>query len=155
LLYDRCVRRFQTAAERETDGRLKGYSGVLEADLYRSEAKLAALAGSYGEGNSAGPSARRSYQVKYVRGLNGEVLPEDPDDIPENKEEGMKMWKAEMTMRFLNGDDPDFSYKEVDESDAWDTIEIREAEDRWFDDEEPEWVGDNGNSNGDTGIQDY
>ncbi|CAL3971191.1 unnamed protein product, partial [Diplocarpon coronariae] len=26
LLYDRCIRRFQTAAEREADGKAKGYS---------------------------------------------------------------------------------------------------------------------------------
>jgi hypothetical protein len=29
LLYDRLIRRFQTAAEREADGRAKGFSGVL------------------------------------------------------------------------------------------------------------------------------
>src|ERR1700760_3686559 len=43
LLYDRLIRRFQTAAEREDEGRRKGFSGVLHADLIRSEAKLDAL----------------------------------------------------------------------------------------------------------------
>ncbi|KAF2482752.1 coiled-coil domain-containing protein-domain-containing protein, partial [Neohortaea acidophila] len=43
LLYDRLIRRFQTAAERESEGRLRGYSGILEANLVRSEAKLEAL----------------------------------------------------------------------------------------------------------------
>src|ERR1700760_5016842 len=44
LLYDRLIRRFQTPAEREVEGRAKGFSGVLQEDLYRSEAKIAALA---------------------------------------------------------------------------------------------------------------
>ena len=38
------IRRFQSATEREADGRQKGYSGVLEADLMRAEAKVDALA---------------------------------------------------------------------------------------------------------------
>src|SRR6201994_2017952 len=61
LLYDRLVRRFQTPAEREAEGRKKGYSGVLEADLYRSEAKVAAL---------ARPDSQATFS--YRRGPNGE-----------------------------------------------------------------------------------
>lgn len=154
LLYDRCVRRFQTAAEREADGRAKGYSGVLEADLYRSEAKLAALKGHNEGHDEVPPSSESSVPfVSYVRGENGELLPEDPDEIPKTKEEGLERWKFAMTIRFLKGEDPDFPYKEVDESDEWDTIESKEEEERWFDDEEPEWVGDD--DAGETGIQDF
>jgi len=153
LLYDRCVRRFQSGAEREAEGRSKGYSGVLEADLYRSEAKLAALR------NHSLPSSdfknSSSYHITYIRGLDGDIIPEDPDEIPADKEEGMKRWKHEMTMRFLRGEDSDFNYKEVDEHDDWDVIESREAEDRWFDDEEPRWVDDDHVHQGDTGIQDF
>ncbi|XXH02275.1 hypothetical protein Hte_008645 [Hypoxylon texense] len=43
LLYDALIRRFQSAEEREKEGRTKGYSRVLEVDLLRGEAKLAQL----------------------------------------------------------------------------------------------------------------
>lgn len=129
---------------------------MLEADLYRSEAKLAALAGSHNQEILENSGSRApSYQVRYIRGPNDEILPEDPEDIPKSKEEGLKRWKDEMTMRFLSGEDTDFSYKEVDECDDWDTIENLEAEDRWFDEEEPAWVGENSFGDGDTGIQDF
>jgi hypothetical protein len=152
LLYDRCVRRFQTPAEREAEGRSKGYSGVLEADLYRSEAKIAALRN---QGSVPDQSATSSGHVTYVLGPDGEVLPEDPDDIPQNKEEGMERWKDEMTVRFLSGKDKDFSYNGVDENDEWDVFENREAEDRWFDDEKPEWTASKHTREGETGIQDF
>ncbi|KAH8590749.1 coiled-coil domain-containing protein-domain-containing protein [Bisporella sp. PMI_857] len=154
LLYDRCIRRFQSAAEREADGRSKGYSGVLEADLYRSEAKLAALKGKTTDGEPVQSSTSTMVPfVSYVRGEDGEVLPEDPDEIPKTKEDGFQRWKFEMTVKFLRGDDKDFDYKEVDESEEWDIIESQEAEEKWFDDEEPEW--EDGIKSGETGIQDY
>ncbi|RDW62236.1 hypothetical protein BP6252_11669 [Coleophoma cylindrospora] len=162
LLYDRCVRRFQSAAEREADGRSKGYSGVLEADLYRSEAKLAALAGSQSsELASQQPSSPNSTVpfVSYVRGENGQVLPEEEDEIPQSKEEGFERWKFVMTMRFLRGEDQDFDYKAVDENDVLDPIENQEKEEKWFDEEEPEWIGgeEEGKESlgGETGIQDF
>ncbi|KAI2469698.1 coiled-coil domain-containing protein-domain-containing protein [Annulohypoxylon bovei var. microspora] len=43
LLYDALIRRFQSPAEREEEGRTKGYSRVLEVDLIRGEAKIAQL----------------------------------------------------------------------------------------------------------------
>jgi hypothetical protein len=132
------VRRFQSASEREAEGRAKGYSGVLEADLYRSEAKLEALKSQ-----------------NYRSGPDGQLFPEDPDEIPPDKEEGLSRWKHQMTMRFLNGEDRDFTYSEVDESEEWDVIETREAEDRWFEDEEPQWVGKGDSPQGETGIQDF
>jgi len=155
LLYDRCVRRFQSAAEREADGKSKGYSGVLEADLYRSEAKLSALKRETLDGEPV-PSTSESSRpfVSYVRGEDGEVLPEDPDEIPRSKEEGFERWKFEMTIRFLKGDDEDFNYQEVDESNEWDVIEDKEEEEKWFDEEEPEWIGEV-EADGETGIQDF
>ena len=92
--------------------------------------------------------------VSYVRDEDGEVLPEDPDEIPTSKEEGFERWKFEMTIRFLKGDDEDFNYQEIDESDEWDVIEGKEEEEKWFDDEEPEWVGEEEVA-GETGIQDF
>lgn len=60
-----------------------------------------------------------------------------------------------MTMRFLRGDDYEFTYKEIDESDEWDLIEGREEEDKWFDEEEPHWTDYDGAKSGETGIQDF
>ncbi|KAF4306082.1 hypothetical protein GTA08_BOTSDO14184 [Botryosphaeria dothidea] len=101
LLYDRLVRRFQTPAEREAEGRAKGYSGVLEADLLR-----------------------------------------DSDDEVKTKEEGLARWRDDMGQRFLRGEDRDFRYEEVDESEEWDDVqeEEREAQDKYFDDEDPSWI---------------
>ncbi|KAH6674918.1 coiled-coil domain-containing protein-domain-containing protein [Halenospora varia] len=167
LLYDRCVRRFQTPAEREADGRSKGYSGVLEADLYRSEAKIAALqTGSMlpplKPGEPLQPSSSSSSYlpfVSYARGENGEVLPEEEDEVPKTREEGFERWKFEMTVRFLKGEDPDFNYRAVDESEEWDVIERVEEEERWFDEEEPGWVDKEEKAGegtgGETGIQDF
>ena len=152
------MRRFQTAAEREADGRSKGYSGILEADLYRSEAKLAALRGRDQDGEPVASSSTTSLPfVSYVRGEDGEVLPEDPDEVPNSKEEGFERWKFEMTLKFLRGEDPDFDYKVVDESGECDEIERKEEEERWFEDEEPEWVEEEGvqTVGGETGIQDF
>lgn len=156
-MYDRCVRRFQSAAEREADGRSKGYSGVLEADLFRSEAKLAALKGQTPDGEAHSSSEASLPFVSYVRGEDGEVLPEDPDEIPKTKEDGLERWKFAMTIKFLKGEDQDFDYKEIDESDEWDILEGKEEEERWFEDEEPEWVGEEEEPTvgGETGIQDF
>jgi Coiled-coil domain containing protein (DUF2052) len=118
----------------------------------RSEAKLAALA------NPA------SATITYNRGPNGEIYPEDPEDVPENKAEGVERWQREMTLRFLRGEDDDFDYSRVDESDEWDdrVQEDWEEQEKWFAEEEPSWLlgGDEGAGNakaleGETGIQDF
>jgi hypothetical protein len=168
LLYDRCIRRFQSAAEREADGKAKGYSGILEADLYRSEAKLAALAqethpspSSSSHPTSLNPSSSFPSTstseplipfVSYLRGPKGEIISEDGHEI-KSKEEGFERWKFEMTVRFLRGADEEFEYGDVDESEEYDELERRESEERWFDEEEPEWDGEEGG--GETGVQDF
>ena len=135
----------------------------MEADLYRSEAKLAALKGnpdSLFEDEGAG-RIEKDHGVPYLsyaRGQSGEVLPEDPDEVPRSKEEGFERWKFEMTLKFLGGEDKDFDYKDVDAGGEWDEIENRDVEERWFEDEEPEWVGEEdteGTVGGETGIQDF
>lgn len=132
---------------------------MLEADLYRSEAKLAALRGQTLDGESVASSSEASLPfVSYARGEDGEVLPEDPDEVPRSKEEGFERWKYQMTIKFLKGEDPDFDYKGVDECDEWDEIEREEEEEKWFDDEEPEWVEEEQGVEtvgGETGIQDF
>jgi hypothetical protein len=148
LLYDRLIRRFQTAAEREAEGKAKGYSGVLEADLVRSEAKLEAL---------ANPDPNATYS--YKRGPSGEIFAEERDEIPPTKEEGRQRWRFEMEMRFLRGGDTDFDYTSVDENEEYDdlTEEERARQDDYFREEEPTWVLDNGQlePQGETGIQDF
>jgi len=154
LLYDRLIRRFQTPAEREAEGRQKGYSGILEADIYRSEAKLDAL--RHPDPNS---------MFTYRRGPSGEILAEDRDEVPANKEEGQARWRWEMETRFLRGGDDDFDYEGVDNNPEYDdrATEERDAEDKYFDAEEPEFVEDeHGDTRkkskdlqGETGIQDF
>ncbi|KAL4980470.1 coiled-coil domain-containing protein-domain-containing protein [Aspergillus desertorum] len=149
LLYDRLIRRFQTPSEREAEGRAKGFSGVLQADLLRSEAKIDAL-------NHPDPHAL----FTYVRGPNGEILAEDRDEIPASKEEGEKTWRWEMTIRFLRGEDADFDYSTVDGNEELD--DVNEEQEKYFDEEEPEWcVEAEGEGDvrekltGETGIQDF
>jgi coiled-coil protein DUF2052 len=147
LLYDRLVRRFQTAAEREADGRAKGFSGVLQADLYRSEAKIVAL---------ANPNPHATFT--YTRGPYGEILEESEDERPRSKEEGWERWRWEMEMRFVRGADDDFEYRDVDENPDFDdrNEEDRVALEQWLGGEEPEWIREDSKSpQGETGIQDF
>lgn len=154
LLYDRLIRRFQTHAEREAEGRRKGYSGTLEADLLRSEAKLDAL---------AHPDPDQMFS--YSRGANGEILVEEKDEVPSDQEEGFARWKWEMEMRFVRGGDGDFDYEHVDEGEEFDDrqTEEKEAQECWFDEEEAAFVDDEGvrrsknggELHGETGIQDF
>jgi hypothetical protein len=147
LLYDRLIRRFQTAAEREAEGRKKGYSGRLEADLFRSEAKLAAL---------ANPDPHATFT--YRRGSTGEILAEEKDEIPPTKDEAWERWKYEMERRFLRGDDDDFDYETVDDNEAYDDIEEenRNKLEQYLADESPRWdIPDGKAPEGETGVQDF
>lgn len=147
LLYDRLVRRFQSAAEREAEGRARGAAGNLEATLLRSEAKVEAL---------QTPDAGNP--LVYERGTNGEIVgvEEDAGERVEGKTEGQERWKDVMGRRFMRGEDRDFDYKGVDEGEEYDDLEeeAQGAQDDWFDGEEQEFVGD-GRPQGETGVQDF
>ncbi|THZ82087.1 hypothetical protein D6C84_06040 [Aureobasidium pullulans] len=147
LLYDRMIRRFQSAAEREADGREKGYSGMLEADLMRSEAKIDAL-------NHPDPNS----PLIYRRDASGAItaVEQDEEDRPKTKEEGLSKWREYVEMRFLRGEDQDFDYKVVDEDERYDDLDWdrREREENYFEQEEAEFVGE-GEKKGETGVQDY
>ncbi|KAL2020478.1 hypothetical protein VTK56DRAFT_8363 [Thermocarpiscus australiensis] len=54
LLYDFLIRRFQTPAEREAEGRAKGYARVLEGSLLRGEERLARLRAQTGAAAGVG-----------------------------------------------------------------------------------------------------
>ncbi|KAL9027827.1 MAG: hypothetical protein Q9196_003709 [Gyalolechia fulgens] len=148
LSYDRLIRRFQTATEREADGKQKGYSGVLEADLWRSEAKIDALS----------EDGKHGHEMRYRRDTNGEIVAEDRDEVPGSKEEGQERWREQMEMRFLRGEDGDFDYGVVDQGDEFDGVEEgTERQEEWFEGEEESVGADGkgGNLEGETGVQDF
>lgn len=150
LLYDRLIRRFQTASEREAEGRKKGFSGQMATDLWRAEAKKDAL--SQPDPNSL---------FTYNRGPQGQIMEEEKDDVPMTKEEGRAWWVDEMTQRFLRGGDDDFEYdKLVDKNSKYDDPEAeRDLEDAYFESMESDFDSDGEGKEkvlmGETGIQDY
>ncbi|KAL8979683.1 MAG: hypothetical protein Q9205_005043 [Flavoplaca limonia] len=145
LAYDRLIRRFQSAAEREVDGKKKGYSGVLEADLWRSEAKIDAFSSNGKDGQ----------ELSYARNANGEIVAEEKDEAPASKEDGERRWRKQVEQRFLTGDDADFDYRTVDENDQFDAPEeARDIQDQWFEEEEESSSPGPGLA-GQTGIQDF
>ena len=98
----------------------------------------------------------------YRRGEQGEILAEEKDEIPVSKEEGWARWRWEMSMRFIQGRDEDFDYKNVDESEEYDDRGFEEhvAEEQYFDDQEAEFLTGEGAAQtadltGETGIQDF
>lgn len=149
LLYDRLVRRFQTAAERQAEGQRKGASGSIETDLWRAEAKKNAL-------SHPNPDSLFTYD----RGPQGQIVEEDKDDVLMNKEEGQAWWKDEMTQRFLLGRDTDFDYKKVDLNSKYDDPEEeRDLQEEYFDSMDSDFDSDGEGKEkiltGETGIQDY
>jgi len=147
LLYDRLIRRFMTAPEREDEGRKRGYACSLEADLIRSEAKLDALC-------HPDPSS----PIHYRRATDGTIIgiEADEDDRAQTREEGVEMWKDVMGRRFIRGEDKEFDYKAVDGNDLYDdhAEEDRHQLERYLDGQVEEFVGD-GSPQGETGIQDF
>lgn len=154
VLYERLMRRFHSAAEREAEGKAKGYGRTLEAALQRGESKLAHLHQENGH-NTAKSDYRES----------GDVGLDQPWDQPaKDKEHGQQLWHAFLEDRFVHGHDDEFEYSLIDNNDEYDTMSRTDAEDAWFDDEEPSWVDDGQTSDGgkeermlegQTGIQDF
>jgi hypothetical protein len=100
----------------------------------------------------------------YSRGTNGEILVEERDEVPTDREDGFARWRWEMEMRFVRGGDGDFDYETVDGMEEYDDREIEEteAEESWFDQEEALFVDkqgarslQGGELQGETGIQDF
>lgn len=148
MLYERLVKRHQSAAERQSEGRAKGYGRTLEADLVRGETKLSDLRpdqSSAAESSiAAGPSTRTTRQ----RLQGGEAW----DQEASSKAEGLQLWKEFLEDRFIRGDDDEFDYAAVDGSEDLDVVARADAEDEWFDEEEPNW---HDKASGETGIQDF
>ncbi|KAI7286634.1 hypothetical protein KC345_g1037 [Hortaea werneckii] len=175
LSYDRLIRQFQTAEEREQEGRQRGYTGKMEADLIRSEAKLEALRHQYEQRGSGDPrtahntsssSGRHSNKIDgspemtYHRAPDGSIISveADAEDRAANREEGVQRWREMMSLRFLRGEDEEFDYAGlVDGEEEYDDLdeERRQGLEDWLDrEEEAEFVGD-GSPRRETGIQDF
>ncbi|MCJ1463941.1 hypothetical protein MMC07_002550, partial [Pseudocyphellaria aurata] len=168
------------ASERAADVAKKGYAGVLEADLWRSEAKMEAL-----RRDSATKPARQTQLPSRGSGRDDmtgrpnesdhgedERIDDDGDEeAPRDKEDGLQMWREEMAIRFLAGRDEDFDYTDVDAGQEGDgSEEEREEEEKWFNDEEESWLGEEERGEegghrgedhlkpvlkGETGVQDF
>lgn len=147
------MRRFQSAAEREAEGRARGAAGNLEATLVRSEAKVEAL-----QQQQQQEASEIENPLVYERGVDGAIvgLEEDVSERVGGKAEGLRRWEDVMGRRFLRGEDGDFDYGVVDQGEEFDDLEEegRGAQEVWFEGEEQEFVGD-GRPSGETGVQDF
>lgn len=153
LTFDRLVRRHFSAVERRNERREKGFSGSLEADMLRSEARLEELAKQ--------PTAPTNNRI----GMTSQTLQAESNvktaETRGDREEDLAEWHDVMTRRFLRGEDRDFDYSQTDKNEDLDDLqtEQREAQDQWFDDEEPECAipdkADRTVAGGDTGLQDF
>ncbi|KAJ4388451.1 hypothetical protein N0V85_007545 [Neurospora sp. IMI 360204] len=99
-------------------------------------------------------------------GLATTLAPLTGTDTPaQTREEGQEQWTAFLRERFVRGGDEDFDYAGlVDNDDELDTLERREEEEAWFDEEEPDWASDDDGEEGrrvervlegETGVQDF
>ncbi|OIW30609.1 hypothetical protein CONLIGDRAFT_284883 [Coniochaeta ligniaria NRRL 30616] len=181
LLYDELVRQFQTPAEREADGKAKGYGRVLEGSLLRGEARLAKLAGSSADGEDTSNANAIPQEPPSTSSAAGAPLREaialEADIValstpPTNKAEATDRWQEFLRARFVRGGDEDFEYAKVDENEDYDTLARKDEEEAWFEEEDPDWAstGDEEDGQerdhrrrtkpervlqGQTGVQDY
>ena len=142
---------------------------MLEGDLLRSEAKLAALKATLPGEDDDGEDAAASHQgdgEDPAASLQGDgedpagVDEDDDNDVePATKEEGRELWNEILTGRFVRGEDADFDYSGVDDDEGLDAMERQDAQDAWFDEEDPGWAsGDEADvevPHGETGVQDF
>lgn len=157
--YEALVRRFQSQAEKDAEAQKKGYSRILEGDLMRSEAKIAALKATLtGENGRDGGDPTASHQGDGSS-LAGIGVDYDNGVEPVTKQEGRELWNEYLTERFVRGEDSDFDYSKVDSDENLDNMERQDQQDAWFDDEEAAWASDSGTDaralHGETGIQDF
>lgn len=114
----------------------------MHADLERAEEKMRSVKRERSSSLNSN-SGRGEGEVMW--GLNeGEEI--------ESKEEGWEVWVEVMTRRFMEGRDPEADYHGIDGSEEWDDVKEgeREAEERYFGEEEPEE-----GQGTDTGVLDY
>ncbi|KAG5984676.1 hypothetical protein E4U55_003757 [Claviceps digitariae] len=158
VLYERLIKRHQTPQERQTQGLQKGYAHILEADLARGEFRLSALATEAAGGQCSGFDA----PARWVPGPEVDRVWEQEQEQEQEQEEGQQaltrergraLWREYLRERFIHGGDEDFRYGDVDDDEGLDGEARREAEEKWFEEEEEGWEG--GKREGETGVQDY
>lgn len=150
-LYDKLIRKFQSPAEREAEGRSRGWGKTLESSLMRGEARLERIASSY-TGDRIPPSASSS-RASNGRGRDNTDFGIDVDLVnnePTTKEEGRAAWDEFLRERFVRGGDEDFDYSKVDGDEDLDSLENMDREEAYFDEEEPEWADDSEEDEEDT-----
>lgn len=178
LLYDALIRKFQSSSESQGEAQAKGYSRILEGDLMRAEAKLAKLTEKYAqqhleddtstsmqsqrEGHQEPPSQTHFGATTQASQREAtEALELDP---PKTKEEAQNRWQEFLQLRFVRGEDDDFDYEPVDRNETLDVMEVRDDEEKWFDEETPGWASEGSNEGsvkqerilrGETGVQDF
>lgn len=144
-MYERLVKRFQSAPERAAEGEAKGYGRTLEASLVRGENRLAELA----------QTTRATGAQGAGRGDDdGDGADEAWDGEAADREHGLELWRSFLEDRFVGGGDDDFDYAPVDGDEELDAWERHGEEQRWFEDEEPGWASGR-EGGGETGVQDY
>lgn len=150
MLYERLVKRYQSAEERQAEGKKKGYGRTLEADLVRGETKISNIRPG-AEADAISSSSPMSVARQRLKG--GEPWDQDVSD----KNQGLELWKEYLCDRFIRGDDEEFDYTRVDSNEDLDVLARADAEDEWFDQEEPSWHEEQGEASlqGETGVQDY
>lgn len=157
--YESLIRHFQTRAEKDAEAQSKGYSRVLEGDLMRSEAKLAALKASLAVVNGEDDEGLAASRQEEGDNPTAAATGYDNDIEPATKEEGRELWNEFLTERFVRGEDPDFDYSKVDDDEGLDAMERQDEQDAWFDEEEPTWASgeepDAKMLQGETGVQDF
>lgn len=156
VLYERLVKRFQTAAERTADAKDKGYGRTLEASLLRGEDTLAGLRS---QETTATDTSRQGAGTPTVQ---SNAMPESAWDAPaRDKEHGSLLWREYLEDRFVRGGDEDFDYSTVDADEDLDVMARDEEEEKWYEEEEPQWaLEDDSDSpkktlSGQTGVQDF
>ena len=146
LAYDRLIRQHQSAAEREAEGKKKGWAGVLEGSLRRGEAKLAEINPEMDSSSQQSIGSPCSHRTDWR--VEGEESQEDED----RKSKGLAEWHELLVERFIAGEDEEFDYTVVDCDESLDgDWKVREEEEQWFEDEEEHLES----RQGETGIQDF
>lgn len=79
---------------------------------------------------------------------------EEEEQTLTDKERGRALWRAYLRERFIHGGDEDFRYGDVDGDEELDGQARREAEEKWFEEEDEGWM-EGGERQGETGVQDY
>lgn len=118
---------------------------MLESSLLRGEARLADLKSSTDDTTTSEPARDFTTEADFSK--------------TKTKEEGLQRWHEFLTERFVRGHDEDFDYTVIDDNEDYDVMERRDAEEAWFDEEDPEWASDADEgaqtTQGQTGIQDF